>query len=237
MSKGLDDANGLLAELRHRVMSPEDMKVIHNAGKVDQQNQWCTPEFGWDELQAHNRPFRLIKRFVITQASGKKRVIDDAASGGQSLLSQDGNKLQFCSALQPCAHVQTLAATTLYHFGAEAKLHEQVVTCGEDLPDVYHKIPMDPATSWACIVCYPSGDGRSPRFRRYHSMLFGLPLAVTAFNRLPFSRKLRERVLLKNSCSIDHQHDKIIADHQPLTTANDETIADHQPLTTANDNP
>ena len=52
-----------------------------------------------------------------------------------------------------------------------------------------------------------------------------------------FSRKLRERVLLKNSCSIDHQHDKTIADHQPLTTANDKTIADHQPLTTANDNP
>ena len=49
------------------------------------------------------------------------------------------------------------------------------------------------------------------------------------------SRKLRERVLLKNSCSIDHQHDKTIADHQPLTTANDKTIADHQPLTTAND--
>ena len=49
------------------------------------------------------------------------------------------------------------------------------------------------------------------------------------------SRKLRERVLLKNSCSIDHQHDKTIADRQPLTTANDKTIADHQPLTTAND--
>ena len=133
LEKGSDDANSLFAELRHRVMSPEDMEVIHNAGQVDQQNQWCTSEFGWDELQAHNRPFRLIKRFVITQASGKKRVIDDAASGGQSLLSQDGNKLQFCSALQPCAHVQTLAATTLHHFGAEAKLHEQVVTCGEDL--------------------------------------------------------------------------------------------------------
>ena len=55
-----------------------------------------------------------------------------------------------------------------------------------------------------------------------------------------FSRKLREKVLLKNSCSIDHQplttaNDKTIADHQPLTTANDKTIADHQPLTTAND--
>ena len=57
----------------------------------------------------------------------------------------------------------------------------------------------------------------------------------TTIRRAAFSRKLRERVLLKNSCSIDHQHDKTIADHQPLTTANDKTIADHQPLTTAND--
>ena len=58
---------------------------------------------------------------------------------------------------------------------------------------------------------------------------------INFFLVLSFSRKLRERVLLKNSCSIDHQHDKTIADHQPLTTANDKTIADHQPLTTAND--
>ena len=61
-----------------------------------------------------------------------------------------------------------------------------------------------------------------------------IPIRVSCF-----SRKLRERVLLKNSCSIDHQNDKTIADHQPLTTANDtandNTIADHQPLTTAND--
>ena len=88
----------------------EDLEVIHQAGLTDEQNHWCTPEFGWDELAAHHRPFRLIKRFVITQASGKKRVIDDAASGGQSLCSRYGNKMQFCSAMQPCAHVQALAA-------------------------------------------------------------------------------------------------------------------------------
>ena len=64
-----------------------------------------------------------------------------------------------------------------------------------------------------------------------------LPVATRVGEKKPviISRKLRERVLLKNSCSIDHQHDKTIADHQPLTTANDKTIADHQPLTTAND--
>ena len=88
-----------------------------------------------------------------------------------------------------------------------------------------------------------------------------------------FPRKLRERVLIKNSCSIDHQNDKTIADHHAtpdhskwsaekicwedaekicwenllrrfaekiccgdllnIDHQNDKTIADHQPLTTA----
>ena len=181
-----DAAQHFLAELRHRVPVAEDLDVIYQSGRNDEENHWCTPEFGWDELVAHQRPFRLIKRFVITQASGKKRVIDDAASGGQSLLSRDGNKLQFCSALQPCAHVQALATAVEQQYGARAALPEAVVTCGEDLPDAYRKIPMSPESSWACIVSYPGKAGTSPRFRRYHSMLFGLPLAVTAFNRLPF---------------------------------------------------
>jgi len=186
LAGGSDAAQHLFAELRHRVPTTEDLDVIHAAGNTDEQNSWCTHEFGWDELLAHQRPFRLIKRFVITQASGKKRVIDDAASGGQSLFSRDGNKLQFCSAMQPCAHVQALAAAAEWKYGPNTALPEAVVTCGEDLPDAYRKIPMDPDSSWACIVSYPGRGGTSLRFRRYHSMLFELPLAVTAFNRLPF---------------------------------------------------
>ena len=101
LAGGPEAAQHLFAELRQRVPTAEDLKVIHEAGTTDEEHHWCTHEFGWDELLAHQRPFRLIKRFVITQASGKKRVIDDAASGGQSLFSHDGNKLQFCSAMQP----------------------------------------------------------------------------------------------------------------------------------------
>ena len=61
------DAHGLLAELRRQAIPIDDLEVIHKA--VDEQHHWCTPEFGWDELQAYNRPFRPIKKFVITQAS------------------------------------------------------------------------------------------------------------------------------------------------------------------------
>ena len=61
------DAHGLLAELRRQAIPMDDLEVIHKA--VDEQHHWCTPEFSRDELQAYNRPFRLIKRFVIAQAS------------------------------------------------------------------------------------------------------------------------------------------------------------------------
>ena len=45
-------------------------------------------------------PYRLIPR-VITQSSGKQRVIDDAYVGLQSERSSDANKLTLCSALRP----------------------------------------------------------------------------------------------------------------------------------------
>ena len=51
-------------------------------------------------------PFRLIPRKVITQSSGKQRVIDDAFVGKQSELSSDGNKLTLCSPLRPAQHIQ-----------------------------------------------------------------------------------------------------------------------------------
>ena len=44
---------------------------------------------------------------------------------------------------------------------------------------------MIPDHSWACVVAFHDPATRGPKFRRYKGMLFGLPLAVSAFNRLP----------------------------------------------------
>ena len=56
------------------------------------------------------QPYRLIPRHGITQSSGKQRVIDDAARGGQSERSQDANKLV-------SQHVALLAHFTLRRSG------------------------------------------------------------------------------------------------------------------------
>lgn len=61
LDRGLDDARSLLAELRRRTMPADDL--------VDGQQHWCTPEFGWDELQAYDRLFWLSQRFVIIPES------------------------------------------------------------------------------------------------------------------------------------------------------------------------
>ena len=220
-----DDAVALAAEIQQRPMNAEDLFVIHDSSAEDEKHHWCTPEFGWSALRATNRPFRLIKRFVITQASGKKRVIDDAAGGGQSAHSHDANHLQFCSALQPCAHVQALSTATRWHYGEDVPLLEPVVTCGEDLPDAYRKIPMQPDHSWSCVVSYPGPNGQGLRFRRYHSMLFGLPLAVTAFNRLPFLLQAILRRLLLLLCSF-YYDDATIQDWQSTAAHTQQIVSE-----------
>lgn len=219
------DAATLAAEIQQRPIADEDLAVIQSASAEDEKKHWCTPEFGWDALCSFGRPYRLIKRFVITQASGKKRVIDDAAGGGQSAHSHDANHLQFCSALQPCAHVQTLATAVKSRYGPEVPLLEPVVTCGEELPDAYRKIPMRPEHSWSCIVCYPGRSGKGLRLRRYHSMLFGLPLAVTAFNRLPFFLQALTRRIFVLLCSF-YYDDATFQDWQSTATHTQSLVAE-----------
>ena len=92
--------------------------------------------------------------------------------GGQSEASSDASKLQFCAALQPCSQALKLFVCPRRDMAA-------VVTFG----DAYRKIPMLPDHTWACLVVY-CFQGQT-WWRRYHSMLFVLPLAVSAFNRLP----------------------------------------------------
>ena len=54
---------------------------------------------------------RFIRRFVITQATGKSRIIDDAADGGQSDVSTDENALCCCSAIQPTHRIEVVSDT------------------------------------------------------------------------------------------------------------------------------
>ena len=60
---------------------------------------------------------------------------------------------------------------------------------------------MLPSHSVACLVTYWDHQSSAIRIRRYNSMLFGLPLAVTAFNRLPFLLQAIVRRICRQLCT------------------------------------
>ena len=178
-AEGRSDAEQLLSRIKP---GPDD-QVAFEAGNQDEQLGFCSSPFSWQSLLSLGRPFRIIRRFVIEQASGKKRVIDDASASRQSEFSSDGNRLRFCSAIQPCLHLQALQTA----MGCPPwRWPDHILSSGEDLPQAYRKIPMIPDHSSACLVAYRDPVQQIIQFRQYYGMLFGLPLAVTAYNRLPF---------------------------------------------------
>ncbi|CAE7884921.1 unnamed protein product [Symbiodinium necroappetens] len=128
LSEGKRDAEAVVSSLR----PSEDDQVVWEAGEKDEKAGFCHPSVGWQELTAAGRLFRVIRRFVVTQASGKKRVIDDALAGRQSEFSSDANKLQFCSAIQPCLHAQALAAELARQGKCCAEWPDTLATAGED---------------------------------------------------------------------------------------------------------
>ena len=90
----------------------KDDRVILEKSMGDAEKGFATQPMSQRELvsQLGGKEFRLIRRFVITQFTGKQRIIDDAAAGGQSEASTDENMLDFCNALQPAHHLATLLA-------------------------------------------------------------------------------------------------------------------------------
>jgi len=61
---------------------------------------------------------------------------------------------------------------------------------GEDWPDAYRHSPISREESLGCVVTWWHHEWQQPAFQLYKSLLFGLPLAVTSFNR--YSRKFVE---------------------------------------------
>lgn len=148
-------------------------------------------------------PHRLIPRCVITQSSGKQRVIYDAYVGLQSERSSDANKLTLCSAIRPAQHLQYAFA-----YGAlpiwEAEEWEEG---GEDWPDACRFCPMSREEALCCVVTFFHHEWKQPAFMVYTGLLFGLPLAVTSFNRYSRIEALSRRFgLCLTSLYFDDAH-------------------------------
>ena len=130
-----------------------------------------------------DRPFRLIPRCIIVQSSGKKRIIDNGDTGGQSSLSSDWNKLALCSPLRPAQHVSLIAASMPRQQWSDRLEWDSFESGGEDWPNAYRHTPISENEALGCLVCWWHPQWHPPAFQLYSSLLFGLPLAVTSFNR------------------------------------------------------
>ena len=176
----------------------KDDAIILEKSMVDAEKGFATYPMSHQELVKYLecKEFRLIRRFVITQSTGKQRIIDDAAAGGQSEASTDENILGFCNALQPAHHLAALASE-LEDTGTPWPKDEGVSSGGEDWPDAYRYTPMRPEESRACVVVWWHPQKGTPVFQVYHGLLFGLPNAVTSFNRWSkFAQALVRRLLM-----------------------------------------
>jgi len=192
---GAEDHNRhLIASLRP---GPND-QVILLKSMQDVDNHFATPPMTHEMLMKslNGEKYRLIKRFVITQSTGKQRIIDDAAAGGQSEVSTDENALQFCTAVQPACHIAVLYSR-LKANGLEWPEGVNLLSAGEDWPDAYRYTPMRQDEARACIVTWWHPVWQQPVFQRYFGLLFGLPLAVTSFNRWSkLSEAIARRILV-----------------------------------------
>ena len=169
-----------------RSLKPElhDETLLEQSLK-DADQGFCTPPLTFQELQriTKGRAFCLIPRCIIVQSSGKKRIIDNGDTGGQSARSSDYNKLVLCSPLRPAQHIAMVAASMTWEAWHTRLEHDHFESGGEDWPNAYRHTPISEAESLCCVVCFWHTTWSSPAFQVYHSLLFGLPLAVTSFNR------------------------------------------------------
>ena len=175
-----DHNSGIIRQLKP---GPHD-SVLLEQSEADAMHGFCTEPMTHAQLLRHIKgaPHRLIPRCIIVQSSGKKRIIDNGDTGGQSERSSDYNKLTLCSPFRPAQHIAAVAACA-----SSAQWHSRLEwdseSGGDDWPNAYRGTPISHEESLGCVVAFWHEQWQQPAFQLYHSLLFGLPLAVTSFNR------------------------------------------------------
>ena len=194
----LAEADSSNARVRASLRPGRDDAFLLEQSLKDAQSGFCTAPMRYPELLrvAKGQPFRLIPRCVITQSSGKQRIIDNADTGGQSLLSSDPNKLVLCSPLRPAQHAACLLSFLAPDSLECAAAEDSLEGGGEDWPEAYRHCPMAWESSLCCVVTWWHAEWCEPAYQVYTGLLFGLPLAVTSFNRYSRAAEALGRRLL-----------------------------------------
>ncbi|CAE8608115.1 unnamed protein product [Polarella glacialis] len=194
LAEGEEDAISLLKKVRQ---GPEDDFLLE-ASEKDRENGFSGNQMTAKQLRGmlQGRRYRLIRRFCVKPSTGKSRACDDADEGKQSALSSDANKLELCAAFRPAQHMTLVHDVAREAGHSPSKIEDEWESGGEDWPDAYRYTPMSPEDAYACIVVIFHPILKQPVFYLYFGLLFGLPLAVTPFNRWPKCCEALSRRLL-----------------------------------------
>ena len=157
--------------IRSQLRPGRDDNFMLTQSLNDAASGFCTKPLTHSQLLRATRgePFCLISRCVITQ--GKQRIIDNADVDGQPELSSDPNKLVPYSPLWLAQHIAVVL---------------DLMPTDQDWPDAYRHCPKPRREALACLVAFWQQEWAMPAYQILTGLLFGLPLAVTSFNR--FSR-------------------------------------------------
>ncbi|CAE7730172.1 unnamed protein product [Symbiodinium sp. CCMP2592] len=165
----LADASASNARVRASLRPGRDDAFLLEQSLRDAESGFCSEPLRYPQLlrAVGGLPFRLIPRCVITQSSGKQRIIDNADTGGQSELSSDPNKLVLCSPLRPAQHAAALLACLDEPSRQRAAAEDALEGGGEDWPEAYRHCPMDGASSRCCVVVWWHQEWGEPAYQLY----------------------------------------------------------------------
>ena len=139
----------------------KDDEFLLSQSVCDAEQGFCSfPLSRKDFLQTiRNQPHRLIPR------------------------SSDANKLVLCNPWRVAQHISATHSWMATEDIQAAQSTDKWETGGEDWPNAYRHSPMSRSESMGCVVVFWHHEWGCPAYQLYTGLLFGLPLAVTSFNR------------------------------------------------------
>ena len=172
-------------QIKHRLRPSEADEFLTEATMKDVAAGFAEDPLPWHEFVRRHPPgtFRVLRRFQVLQASGKKRPCDDGDEGGHSALTADDNLLELCAATQPAVVVSQLHARAERRGIEPMLIPDSLSSGGDDWPDAYRYTPFDPVQRLMAVVIFWHAQWQTPALALYRGLLFGLSGAVVAFNR------------------------------------------------------
>ena len=164
MADVLDNWEEHNSHILRTLRAGKDDEFLLTQSIADSEQGFCTPPLRRSEFLAFikNQPHRLIPRCVITQSSGKQRVIDNADTGGQSERSAESNKLVLCSPLRAAQHIGVALRQMTPAQLLLAREGDSWESGGEDWPNAYRHSPMSREESLGCVVTWFHREWQEP---------------------------------------------------------------------------